>query len=102
MQLNCQETDLTPATQFTEQFISNVFRAKSPDVLGRSGGKKEQKRERKRHFKYQMTHLMADIISRPDARSAPRLKLLTAAVETLHYSEAASIIRPLVQGVGLI
>lgn len=51
-------------------------------------GKTEQK-ERKRHFKYQMTHLMADIISPPDACWPPRLELLTAAVAALHYSDAA-------------
>lgn len=57
-------------------------------------GKTEPK-ERKRHFKYQMTHLMADIISAPDARWPPRLKLLTAAVAALHYADAARVARPL-------
>lgn len=94
MQLNCQETDLTPPLNLRSNLF-RMFSAQSRRMLSVGLlGKKEQKRERKRHFKYQMTHLMADIISPPDACWAPHLKLLTAAAETLHYSGTAPSFGP--------
>lgn len=69
MQLNCQETALTPPLNLRSNLFG-MFSAQSRRMFSVGlQGKKEPRTERKRHFKYQMTHLMADIISLSDACS---------------------------------